>query len=263
MSGLPKTFSENYYFALVMSCLPNPNPELVPPVEEKRLEALRPYRVLGTPGLEVFNEFVSVVAKLFDVPIALVSMVREADVVFVGNVGLSEVPVAARADSLCSVAILREGLTIFEDLVNEPCTLVNPEAARQLELFFYAGQSLRTSAGLAIGSLCIIDHKARHLAPAEAELLQQLALLAQDLLHLQAMKAADKTLLPSLRIRLERPVRQALARLDSLNQLSQMNPAATPAEVQSTLNARFDEARQLTMTMHEELRRALAAAALR
>ena len=39
--------------------------------EHERLEALRPYQVLGTPGQVLFNGFVSVVAKLFDVPIAL------------------------------------------------------------------------------------------------------------------------------------------------------------------------------------------------
>ena len=62
-------------------------PDLIPSYEHERLAALQPYRVLGTPGQEVFNDFVGVVAKLFEVPIALVSLVREDDVVFIGNEG--------------------------------------------------------------------------------------------------------------------------------------------------------------------------------
>ncbi|HEX8330312.1 MAG TPA: hypothetical protein VF629_22465 [Hymenobacter sp.] len=104
-------------------------PNLIPSYEHERLEALQPYQVLGTPGQALFNDFVSVVAKLLDVPIALVSLVRAHDVVFVGNAGLPEASVVNREDSMCSVAILQDGLTVFEDVATEPCTLVNPLVA--------------------------------------------------------------------------------------------------------------------------------------
>jgi hypothetical protein len=56
-------------------------PGLIPSFEHQRLAALQPYQVLGTPGQELFNDFVGIVAKLFDTPIALVSLVRADDVV--------------------------------------------------------------------------------------------------------------------------------------------------------------------------------------
>ena len=101
-------------------------PALIPSYEHQRLEALQPYQVLGTPGQELFNDFVSIVAKLFDMPIALVSLVRADDVVFIGNEGLPDALVVPREDSMCSVAILNDGLTVYEDVATRPCDLVNP-----------------------------------------------------------------------------------------------------------------------------------------
>ena len=45
---------------------------------------------------------------------------------------------------------------------------------------------MRAPKGLALGSVCVLDHRPRQLAPAEGELLQELALVGEDLLRLQA-----------------------------------------------------------------------------
>ncbi|MCC3152265.1 hypothetical protein Q3A66_03290 [Hymenobacter sp. BT770] len=233
-------------------------PGLIPSYEHERMEALQPYQVLGTPGQELFNDFVSVVAKLFDMPIALVSLVRAADVVFIGNAGLPEALVVNREDSMCSVAILNDGLTVFDDIVAEPCELVNPLVAQQMNLGFYAGQALRTPDGLAVGSLCVLDRQRRELSPAEGLLLKDLALVAQELLRLQVVRIADATLVPALRARLDGPVQQTLTRLATLAELRQLAPPADTEEAQRYDDSRVDEARYLTQTIHRELLAALA-----
>lgn len=236
---------------------PSLYPDLIPSYEHERLEALQPYQVLGTPGQGLFNDFVSVVAKLFDVPIALISLVRATDVVFIGNEGLPESPVVSREDSMCSVAILQDGLTVFEDLTTQPCALVNPFAAQQQNLAFYAGQSLRTPDGMAIGSLCVLDRRPRQLSPAEGQLLEQLALVAQDLLQLSAAQATDPALDSVLRRRLDGPLHQSLTRLSTLAQLREWDSAADTAEAQRYANTRLEEARYLAQSMHRELQAAL------
>lgn len=233
-------------------------PGLLPSHEHERLAALQPYQVLGTPGQEVFNDFVSVVAKLFDMPIALVSLVRADDVVFIGNEGLPEASVVNREDSMCSVAILRDGLTVFNDLAAEPCALVNPFAAQLLHLQFYAGQSLRAPAGQHIGSLCILDRKPRRLSEQEGQLLQQLALVAQDLLELQAAQLASPALVPALRIRLDVPLHESLTRLNTLAELREWDLTVTAADVQRHNGARLEEAQHLAQVMHRELQAVLA-----
>ena len=230
-------------------------PDLIPSYEHERLTALLPYQVMATPGQELFNVFVSVVAKLFDTPIALISLVRADDVVFIGNMGMPEAPIVDREDSMCSVAILQDGLTVFEDVATQPCALVNPFAAQQMQLGFYAGQALRAPNGMAIGSLCVLDRKPRQLTPAEGELLKQLALVAQDLLQLQAAQASG---LPALRSRLEGPLQESLTRLVTLAELREWDHAADAADIERYTNSRLDEAKYLAQAMHRELRAALA-----
>ena len=236
-------------------------PDLIPSFEHERLEALQPYQVLGTPGQGLFNDFVSVVAKLFDVPIALISLVRATDVVFIGNEGMPEASVVAREDSMCSVAILQDGLTVFEDLATQPCALVNPFIAQQMRLGFYAGQALRTPEGMAIGSLCVLDRRPRRLSPAESQLLEQLALVAQDLLQLSAAQAINAALAPALRARLDGPLRQSLTRLATLTELREWEVGADPVEAQRYANTSLDEARYLAQAMHRELQAALVESA--
>ena len=232
-------------------------PGLIPSYEHERLEALQPYQVLGTPGQEIFNDFVGIVAKLFDMPIALVSLVRADDVVFIGNEGLPEAQIAEREDSMCSVAILNDDITEFKDVAATPCELVNPFVAQQMRLGFYAGQALRTPTGQAVGSLCIIDRRPRQLSPQEGELLRELALVAQELLRLQAARAADASLLPALRTRLDGPVQQSLTRLATLAELRQWETTTDPEEAQHYDDSRLDEARYLAQTLYRELQAAL------
>ena len=233
---------------------------LLPSYEHQRLAALQPYQVLGTPGQELFNDFVSVVAKLFDMPIALVSLVQADDVVFIGNEGLPEALVVAREDSMCSVAILNDDITEFRDIVAEPCDLVNPFVAQQLHLGFYAGQALRTPEGLAVGSICIIDRRPRQLTPQEGSLLKELALVAQELLRLQAAQAANPPVLAALRARLEGPLQQSLTRLATLAELRQWEADADTTEAQRYAESRLDEARYLAQTLYRELQAALKGA---
>ena len=232
-------------------------PDLIPSYEHERLDALQPYQVLGTPGQGVFNDFVGVVANLFDVPIALVSLVRADDVVFIGNEGLPDTQAVPREDSMCSVAILHEGLTVFDDIPAQPCTLVNPFVAQQMHLGFYAGQALRAPNGQPLGSLCIIDRKPRRLSPAEGQLLTQLGLVAQDLLTLQAVAAAEAAFDPALRLRLDGLVQQSLTRLHTLAELRTLDHAPDAADATRYTASRLDEASYLAQSLHRELLRVL------
>ena len=227
--------------------------DLIPSFEHERLAALQPYQVLGTPGQGVFNDFVSVVAKLFDVPIALVSLVRADDVVFVGNAGLPASGIVPREDSMCSVAILSEGPTVFDDIPARPCALVNPYVAQEMRLGFYAGQALRAPNGQPLGSLCVIDRQPRQLSPAEGKLLTQLGLVAQDLLTLQAITHAENAIDPALRARLDDLVQQSLTRLQTLAELRAHDPNPDAADAVRYAASRLDEASYLAQSLHREL----------
>lgn len=163
-----------------------PTSTLLPLAESLRLQALRPYQLFNTMQDETFTELVRLAAKLFDVPIGIIALVEEEHVRFGLNYGLDpEVDRVNRWETLCSVAMLNEATTVFSDLHEQPCDLINPELVQRLKLGFYAGSALRTSEGHSLGVLCVIDYQPRSFSPEEATLLERLAAVVMSLLDLR------------------------------------------------------------------------------
>lgn len=239
-----------------MSSTFSTHPALIPSYEPQRLEALQRYQVLGTSGEEMSNMLVAIVARLFSVPVALLSLVEADDVQFVGNVGMEGVTSAPRADSLCSVAILQDGITLYEDLVRRPCHMVNPVAAQALNLRFYAACPLRPGTGYPIGTLCVMGHEAREFSMAERNLLDSLGDVAMSLLDIRAAQVLDPALVPSMREVLDGRIGQSLDRIGTLSDLSLWEaPGSEEALVyqQSSL----EEATHITHLIHQELQATL------
>lgn len=230
---------------------------LIPANEPQRLEAIKQYQVLFQPDQPLYNEFVDILAKLFAVPIALVSLVGAEEVVFAGNSGMPGVEQVPRANSLCSVAVLYEGLTLFEDLQQHPCELVNVEAVRALNLGFYAGRPLRTPEGYAVGTLCIIDHKPRTLSPTEQKLLDQMGQVAMALLRLEAAFANDPTLSRTLWTRLRDQIQFSLTRMDTLAELSKHEESEATEAARSYRQSSQEEATLVVQALHKEIQQAL------
>ena len=228
---------------------------LLPVYEHERLQALRPYRVLGTPNQPLFNDLVSVVAKVFDVPVAVLALVRAAagpgaDT----DTGAGCAAAAAPADGLCAVAVRQTSRALFKALAAEPVLLLNPFVARQLQLPFYAAQCLRAPDGQPVGTLALLGTAPRQLVPAEADLLDRLVLVAQDLLLLPAALA------PALRTRLDGRLHESLTRIEILTQLGEWEAHHDAADALPYAAARLHEARHLAFGLHQELLAALAPA---
>ena len=117
---------------------------IIPGNEVERLKALRSYNILHTLPEGFFNNLAHIIAKTFDTPIALISLVDEEEVFFKANVGMPGTEYVDRGVSLCSLAILDNQPTIFEDATNEPCLLANPLVAGNFGLRFYAGAPIIT-----------------------------------------------------------------------------------------------------------------------
>jgi GAF domain-containing protein len=158
----------------------------LPLSESERLQALRPYQLYSTMNDESFSELVRLAAKLFRVPISIIAFVEAEQVRFGINHGLDQsLDRVNRWETLCSIAMLHDKPSIFENLHDQPCDLINPALVHQLHLGFYAGAALRTKEGFPIGVLCVIDQKARTFDPSEALVLEQLATVVMSLLDLR------------------------------------------------------------------------------
>src|SRR6188768_3340586 len=96
---------------------------IIPDNEEKRIKALQSYKILNTLPEGFFNNLAHIIAKTFDTPIALISLVDKEQVFFKANVGMPGVEYVDRGVSLCSLAILEDMPTIFKDASKEPCLI--------------------------------------------------------------------------------------------------------------------------------------------
>jgi GAF domain-containing protein len=149
---------------------------IIPENEETRLAALRTFDVLDTHQEEgTFKHVASMASRMFNVPIALVNLVDEEYVYSVASVGIENPEPVPRGTSLCSLAILRDDVTVFENSLSEPCLLANPMVTGGLGLRFYAAAPLTTASGQNIGALCIVDKQPREFSETDQRILENLA----------------------------------------------------------------------------------------
>jgi GAF domain-containing protein len=199
---------------------------------------------------ETFAELVRLTAKLFHVPIGIIAFVEEEEVRFGLNYGLApDMDRVNRWETLCSVAMLRDEISVFEDLREYPCDLINPMLVQRLNLGFYAGCALRTAEGHSIGVLCVIDHKPRQFSPAEADLLQRLAGAVMSLLdlrlHLLQQPTWNQQLWASVYARID-------ASITRLGTLAGLPGHETPADAQAARTSTLAEMGQIidVLTTH-------------
>ena len=163
-----------------------------PADEAHRLQALRPYQLVSSIPDALLDDLIRLAATLFNVPIAIVAFVDASTVHFQLNVGLpNDATTQNRSESLCSVAILQGSTVVFEDLGARPCELAEPGFVQDLNLLFYAGSPMRTSAGHPVGVLCVIDHMPRRFGAEERELLERLYVIVIRLLDMRLKALAD------------------------------------------------------------------------
>ena len=152
--------------------------------ERRRLEALDRYGVLDSPREQSFDEIAQLAADICEVPIAVVNFVGEDRQFFKAEVGLGvrETPLET---SFCAKAILEDDFLIVPDAANDPRFANNPLVTAENGLRFYAGALLKTQDGLAIGTLCVLDTRARDLSAVQQRTLKVIARQIMDHLDLR------------------------------------------------------------------------------
>jgi GAF domain-containing protein len=154
--------------------------EIIPANDVERLKALRSYEVLDSLPESFFDNLAHIVARTFDTPIALISLVDKDRVFFKANVGMPGTVNVSRGMSLCSLAVLDNEPTVFEDATKEPCLIANPLVAGEFGLRFYAAAPIVTPDGFNIGTVCIVDKQPRKFSESEQELLVQFSQSAMN-----------------------------------------------------------------------------------
>jgi diguanylate cyclase (GGDEF)-like protein len=167
--------------------------------EKSRLATLQSLGVLDTPAEERFDRLARLARRMFDVPIALVSLVDENRQWFKSCQGLdvSETP---RDISFCGHAILGDDIFVIPDATKDPRFADNPLVSGEPLIRFYAGCPLQDVEGNKMGTLCIIDKRPRSLDLDDLDTFRDLAALAErELIAVQLATLDDLTGIPNRR----------------------------------------------------------------
>ena len=205
----------------------------IPDDEEQRIDTLHALDVLDTEPEERFDRLTRLARRLFDVPIALVSLIDEHRQWSKSAQGVerSESP---REISFSGHAILGDDILLVPDTQLDERFRDNPHVTGEPKIRFYAGCPLKAPNGTKLGALCIIDRAAREFGEDEKALLRDLARMAeQEIAAIQLATMDELTLLSNRRgfealsrhalelsRRLKKPAAFLYFDLDSLKQIN-------------------------------------------
>lgn len=161
------------------------------PHEAERQRALRRYQVLDTSPEESFDRITRLAAQLFDVPVALVTLVDEDRQWHKSCFGVDRREVD-RNLSFCAYNLTGDEVMVVEDARADDRFADNPLVTGPPHICFYAGAPLVTSDGYTLGSLCIIDRTPRTFSPEQRSQLRDLAAMVLDELDLRREVASRR-----------------------------------------------------------------------
>jgi PAS domain S-box-containing protein len=132
-------------------------------LESDRLHTLKSYRILDTPPDSAFDRITALAAKVFDAPIALVSLIDQERLWFKSRFGLDAEGVSNRSWTVCgaTLALGPGSVLVVEDAAQDDRFKSSPLVIGPPNIRFYAGAVLTAPDGANLGSLCVIDRQPR------------------------------------------------------------------------------------------------------
>jgi PAS domain S-box-containing protein len=152
--------------------------------EARRMEELRRYAVLDTLPENALDELAQLAAVICETPISLISLVDADRQWFKSRVGFAARE-TSREISFCGHTILQSDLFIVPDTKQDERFAANPLVTAEPHIGFYAGASLLTPSGQAIGTLCVMDRVPRELSQAQQQALRVLSRQVMSQLELR------------------------------------------------------------------------------
>src|ERR1017187_10234802 len=143
----------------------------LPTNEAERLAALKEYHILDTGTEQSYDDITTLAAHICEVPIAMISLVDEVRQWFKSRLGVEQQQ-TPREVAFCAHAILQNEPFIVRDATRDRRLADSALVTGEPHIRFYAGIPLINPEGLALGTLCVVDHQPRRLTTAQQKALQ-------------------------------------------------------------------------------------------
>jgi len=165
--------------------------------EQARLAALYEHGLDDEGLIPSLDPIVQMAARMFDMPVAAVNMIGSDHVFFAASVGIGKTDMR-RDVSFCGHAINQLDVMIVPDATQDERFHDNPLVTGETNVRFYAGVPLRSPSGLALGALCVLDHKPHfNFTEEDQRRLLELARIVSDRLELRRIETSSNRHRPS------------------------------------------------------------------
>lgn len=155
--------------------------------EKERLDILRSYEVMDSLPERPFDEITQRAAAICGTSFAVMTLLDDTRQWVKSSYGLcfSETP---RNIAFCDYTIRQKEVFVVEDALQDERFKGNPMVLGEPRIRFYAGHPLRTSDGVALGALAVLDSQPREFTAEQRLTLTLLSGLLMDQLELRVQR---------------------------------------------------------------------------
>lgn len=168
----------------------------LPKNEQQRLDALNELGIIYTPLESRFDRITRTLCRLFYMPITYVSLI-DKDTQWIKSVQGLDLISTPRKTSICAHTLLADEYIICEDLSKDERFNDNEFVTSGLKLRFYAGFALK-SRGQNIGTLCLVDDKARKFSAEDIATMRDMVSWTQTEVNLTQLSEVQVQLITDL-----------------------------------------------------------------
>jgi len=159
--------------------------------ETVRLQTLNSLKILDTPQEKRFARLTRLAQRLFNVPIALVSLIDEHRVWVEREPGLESLELPSTA-SLYERALACDTVFVLEDASEDRSFSGSPEGTETPEIRFCAACPVRAPDGSRVGALYVLDTVPRRMTPQDIDLLSDVGQMVESELSALTMATTDE-----------------------------------------------------------------------
>ncbi|HET8704899.1 MAG TPA: PAS domain S-box protein, partial [Pseudomonadales bacterium] len=138
------------------------------------LEVLHALHILDTEPEARFDRITRLAQRLFNIPVALISLMDENRQWFKSKQGVN-FSQTSRDQAFSAYTILQDDIFCVADLAADVRFVDNPQVSGEPHFRFYAGAPLKLSSGVRIGTLCLLDTVPRQFSEQDKLALRDLA----------------------------------------------------------------------------------------
>ena len=205
--------------------------------EALRQRALAEIALLDTPPEREFDALARMAQRLLGTTMSSITLIDPERQWFKARCG-PLAPQTARGPAFCTLVFESEAPMIVADARQDPRFAANPFVAGEPNIRFYAGVPVRvrqdSGEAVTIGTLCVLDDKPREPAPADLDVLLELACIAEALIEARAVALRASAAAEERRMAVERLERER-RQFKQAERMAQMGSWRYDLERQTTM----------------------------